>query len=323
MWSTIRLNERDFDIIKLDDSGRRRTLLMLGVQLCRSGSHQLSVSISTILATAPSHPLLQLLFPTSYRWKDLLLSVPVSFLPSLDPLRGCLSSLQRLHVWSPDFDEKSPLQHQILAFEFAPKLTSLIGNPYIFLKLLIPYAQITAYESKIRWTCCVYASLLSFIVTCCIDEALDVRHGMTATPNLVNLPHLYLANLDSTANCFLLRRLSLPSLKKLEISVDRSVAGLKAMLQRSRCSLEKVELALNDVPDDTSISEVLDVTPTLISLKIDCIEAVATKLFNDLIQGSSLLPSLQFLKLMDSLSYPLFQLSLSDIIQLKALRPGL
>ncbi|KAJ7589859.1 hypothetical protein C8J56DRAFT_585988 [Mycena floridula] len=334
MWSTIRLNDEDFDIINLDDSGRQRTLLMLGVQLCRSGSYQLSISISSGLDTASSHPLLQLLFPTSCRWKDLLLLVPVTFLPALGPIRGSLSSLHTLHIWPHNFTEHSPIDQDIIAFEFAPNLTTLVGNPYIFLRIVLPYAQITAYECKIGWTCSAYASLLSFLsnlqrleVDCSSNDPLDARHGITNTQKLVNLPRLYSAILDATlhssADCSLLRRLSLPALTRLDIAVSESVAELRAMLQRSRCSLVILELAVNDIPDDTSIVELLDETPTLISLKVDSVEGFATKLVDDLIKNPSILPSLQALELGDSEEHFSFALDMADISQLKALRPSL
>ncbi|KAJ7589829.1 hypothetical protein C8J56DRAFT_859396 [Mycena floridula] len=338
MWSTIRLTHKDFDSIDLDDWIQRRRVAMLEVQLSRSGSHQLSVFIASRLDVAPSHPLLQLLFPTSDRWKDLLIFVPVAFLPAFAPIRGSLSSLHTLHVWSPGFSDQILVDRDIVAFELAPKLTTLIGNPYIFLKLLLPYAQITTYECNVVWSCHVYVTLLSvltnlqnFVVDCDVDiqSPLDAREGIAnGTLRSFNLPNLHSAVLRHhpfhiSSDCALLPRVSLPALEDLNIPVCKSLAELRAMLQRSRCFLDRLYLAINGVPEDDSLVELLDEAPSLISFTVNCAEAVTAKLIDDLIQNPSVLPSLQFLKLRDPEEHDPFNLDLSNISNLRNLRPTL
>ncbi|KAJ7589839.1 hypothetical protein C8J56DRAFT_936323 [Mycena floridula] len=333
MWSTVRLDDEDLDIIDLDDSGRRQTLLMLGVQLYRSGSHQLYISITSTLNIPDSHPLLQVLFPTSPRWKALFLFVPVTSFPAFARIRGSLSSLQTLHIWSPYFAEQSPINQDIVTFEFAPKLTTLLGNPFILHGTRFPYAQITKYESSNRWTCCAYAELPSVLpnleqltLNCHIDDPLDSRHGIQHTRDSISLPKLHSARLISdtedlhSTDCALLRRLSVPALKKLEIAVCESVAELRAMLQRSCCSLNILDFGFgSDIPDDVALELFHDV-PTLNSLALNCSNGFAMKIIDELTRNSSLVSTLQVIDLWNSFDLnPLPE----RVSQLKAIRPNM
>ncbi|KAJ7589785.1 hypothetical protein C8J56DRAFT_859366, partial [Mycena floridula] len=120
LWSHICLSEHDFE----DFYPRTRDIL--ATQLERAGQHGLSVTITTPRVIKPSHPLLQVLLPTSNLWTELqALDQSFSSLETFASLQGSLASLKTLElVWGWDSDKELGSEGSAI-FDLAPKLTTL------------------------------------------------------------------------------------------------------------------------------------------------------------------------------------------------------
>ncbi|KAJ7584249.1 hypothetical protein C8J56DRAFT_1054813 [Mycena floridula] len=125
-------------------------------QLHRAASHELSISIFSKVHILRSHLLLEMLFATSSRWKELAIYITIKSLESFSPLRGSLPSMTTLHVWAHD---ESVVPATLSMFEFAPKLTKLIGHPRVLCKLILPFSQIVEYGQDRDLDIHVYRSI--------------------------------------------------------------------------------------------------------------------------------------------------------------------
>ncbi|KAJ7578012.1 hypothetical protein C8J56DRAFT_1170766 [Mycena floridula] len=333
MWSVVRLITNDFDMDRL-----LQKLCLLGVQMHRSANHELSVSIVMFNKSIPkTHPLLPILFATSSRWKDFSLFTRVNSFDSFLPLRGSLPSMTTLHTWA--YDQTSPTT-TLTMFEFAPKLTRLIGNPHLLRKFNLPFSQITEYGYSIECTCVSHALMLSQIpkvqritTTCHVDTKFDGKTDVHADhiPQSITLPFATYASFihnddqgddsnreeHSSSDCPLFLRLVLPSLRELDVDVHQSVDALRGLLRRSRCSLHNLSLHVHRVPEDDCISLLKDI-PTLTSFTLrKCSKALMTKFLEAFTQSPSIVSSLRILTVgkhaLDSV----------QIEQLKASRPAL
>ncbi|KAJ7584212.1 hypothetical protein C8J56DRAFT_952942 [Mycena floridula] len=334
MWSTVRLTTEDFDMSRLLEK-----LRILGAQFHRSAHHELSISIDSQVNIPASHPLLPVLFSTASRWKEFCINITIPSLESLSPLKGSLPSMTKLHVWALD---QSILTTPLSMFEFAPRLTTLVGHPYILCKLQLPFSQILEYgHGDLRCTCLSHALLFSRmsnlqqITTICADDRdFDSSTGVHAEniPTLITLASLRQATLHldleydedddddgeqhKSSDCDLLLRLTLPALRELDIHIHHSVEELQALLRRSQCPLDTLSLYVHGVPDDASISDILKDIPTLTSFALDCTETLTTKFMEVFSQTPTITPSLRCLKLKQSCGFDSTQ-----IVELKASRP--
>ncbi|KAJ7590480.1 hypothetical protein C8J56DRAFT_888630 [Mycena floridula] len=314
-----------------------KTIRMLGAQLHRAASHELSISIFSKVHILRSHLLLEMLFATSSRWKELAIYITIKSLESFSPLRGSLPSMTTLHVWAHD---ESVVPATLSMFEFAPKLTKLIGHPRVLCKLILPFSQIVEYgQDRVRNTCVSYTALssrtpnLQHITTACIkNDPLDSTTGIDPDqiPRSITLPFVTRAafrrrldedsnkeNGHSSKHCSLILRLTLPSLKDLDIHVYRSIDELQHLLRRSQCPLETLSLYLYMVPDDACVALLKDI-PTLTSFTLKCSDDLADKFMEAFSKSPTIVPSLRFLKLENSCSFDSVQIE-----QLKASRPAL
>ncbi|KAJ7595995.1 hypothetical protein C8J56DRAFT_923753 [Mycena floridula] len=97
--------------------------------------------------------------------------------------------------------------------------------------------------------------------------------------------------------CHLLRQLTLPALRELEIAVYESTTPLQALLHRSGCSLDQLSLELHDFSDDYDCIELLREMPSLTSFRLSCSQAQADKFMDAIIGDPSVAPRLQLLSL--------------------------
>ncbi|KAJ7590454.1 hypothetical protein C8J56DRAFT_826342 [Mycena floridula] len=331
MWSTVRLLAEDFDIDRLP-----KTIRMLGAQLYRSASHQLSISIFSDVDIPRSHLLLEMLFSTSSRWKELSIYVTTKSLESFSPLRGSLPLIATLHVWAYD---RRIVPATLNMFEFAPKLTKLIGHPHVLCKLIFPSSQTVQCGQEIRSTCVSHIALLSrtpnlqrITIACIKNDGLDSTTDidLDQIPRSITLPFVTRAafrrelnvdeereHLHSSNGCALILRLTLPALKDPDIHVYHSMDELQHLLRRSQCPLETLSLYIYGVPDDACIALLKDI-PTLTSFTLKCSDDLADKFMEPFSKSPTIVPSLQFLKLENSCSFDSVQIE-----QLKASRPSL
>ncbi|KAJ7584229.1 hypothetical protein C8J56DRAFT_1167028 [Mycena floridula] len=328
MWSTMQLTTEDFVMSRLLEK-----LRVLGTQIHRSANHQLSISITNYVNIPKSHPLLPMLFTTSSRWKELYLDITLTSLDSFSPLEGSLSSMKKLHVRV--VEERIPTLTTLSMFEFAPKLTTLVGKPYILSQLKLPFSQIIEYGQYDIYTCISHAGFLSrmpnlqrITTNCVINNEFDLQTGVHADriPRQITLPLVTSIDLfrelggaddieHSTSDCDLVLRLTLPALRELEIDVYRSIDGLQALLRRSQCPLDALSLYIYDVSDDACIRLLKDI-PTLTAFTLKCTETLTVKFMEAFAKSPTVVPSLRFLTLQQSCGLDSMQIE-----ELKASRP--
>ncbi|KAJ7584251.1 hypothetical protein C8J56DRAFT_199354 [Mycena floridula] len=224
-------------------------------------------------------------------------------------------------------------------FEFAPKLTKLIGHPYLLCKLTLPFSQIVEYDQELGSTCPSHTALLSRIsnvncirVACVYNDELDSITGIDPVqiPRSITLPFVTRVTFrrrieeeneeeyeHSCDDCALIFRLTLPALRELDIHVYHPMDELQNLFRRSQCPLETLSLYTYGVPDDACIALLKDI-PTLTSFTLKCLDDFADKIMEAFSNSPTIVPSLQFLKLENPCS-----LDSAQIQQLKARRPAL
>ncbi|KAJ7589806.1 hypothetical protein C8J56DRAFT_1163615 [Mycena floridula] len=304
MWSTMRIVQEDLD----GPTGDMMTLQILGTQLHRSGTHQLSASFSCD-DLVPSHHVLQTLLCTSQRWKDLHISVPVEQLAAFTSLRGYIPSLQTLHLWDCLADPVGPASTALRMdmFEFASNLKTLFGHPNALSNFKLPFSQITAFESTYDCPCHSYPNVLVLmpnlekLTTTCSDP--DDIDDYPDTIQLPNLRHAVLNRGDEqdphcNSDCVLLCRLCLPALQDLEVTIYQSTTELRSLIERSQSPLVRLSLRAHDIDEEEDFVAILDRLPSLTSFKLSCSDAqFATKIIQTLIQNPSITPGLLSLEI--------------------------
>ncbi|KAJ7597954.1 hypothetical protein C8J56DRAFT_1109520 [Mycena floridula] len=303
LWSTVRIVADDFELGASDAS----KLHILAVQLDRAAHHKLSVSVynSSVVLLEPSHPLLQILLSTSLRWRDLHLAMAHQSFVAFTSLRGSLTSLEKLHIWS---RWSNPTDPTFSMFEFAPQLKTLWGHSNVVSRFSLSLSQITTFHSTRGTLCRSYPQLLVLmpnlieLQTTCSDADLEDASHDYLIPLSVRLPHLKhvafsLCDEDephSSDDCVILSRLSLPVLQDLVVQLQSSTNELRGLLRRSGCSLKNMVLqTFGSVPREDCINLLLDV-PTLESLTLG-----SDELLDEFIRNLSIVPALQRLKVKD------------------------
>ncbi|KAJ7585687.1 hypothetical protein C8J56DRAFT_892384 [Mycena floridula] len=307
MWATIRIIPDDFP--SLDIGGWK--LFMLGVQLNRSGSSQLSVLFYSKSAIKERHPILSMLLPTSARWKELFILVPAASFAAFAPLQGALASLQTLHIWISGFAKRPPLPAALSTYEFAPNVTSLYGNPYFFATIPFPFSQITKYEVDVEFTCCALLMLLSRMPN------LEILHCKCGPDPLLTLPTFPRDDeeLHSSATCTLLARLTLPALRFLDIVVHQTLDPVRSLIQRSGCAIDNLSLELVNMDDGTGFN-LLQYVSSLTSFKLTCPESLNDVFIKTFTSSSTVLPLLQSLELTEQWGF-----DPAEMVELKTSRP--
>ncbi|KAJ7589847.1 hypothetical protein C8J56DRAFT_936335 [Mycena floridula] len=324
-------SEKAEDSHQLEASSQfRSTLSRLRIQLQRSASRQLCVSVVMFesYVNLDSHPVLQMLLPTSSRWTTVLLaatSLPKILRSFISSLKGQLPSMSTLHMLIPSWP------NDLTSFaECAPMLKTLAGHPVILERYNLPFSQITRYH-----TSCVSAydcdQLISFFRLLPNLETLDIlcrqQKDREEEDSVEPVPLLSLWKLVSKRSlystipehrsdkCDLLRLLTVPALQDLDITLYNSTNELQLLLQRSQCSLITLSLELHDVSNEHCI-ELLREIPSLVSLTLICTQTLAEKFIDTFIAEPSLLPALQALILNGDL-----ECNPAKLVELQVLRP--
>ncbi|KAJ7596085.1 hypothetical protein C8J56DRAFT_924008 [Mycena floridula] len=130
------------------------------------------------------------------------------------------------------------------------------------------------------------------------NDILHVAHVPVRLPFLRKLVLRSIQDFESdhpSDECHLLRQLTLPALRELEIAVYESTTPLQALLHRSGCSLDQLSLELHDFSDDYDCIELLREMPSLTSFRLSCSQAQADKFMDAIIGDPSVTPRLQLL----------------------------
>ncbi|KAJ7572002.1 hypothetical protein C8J56DRAFT_85510 [Mycena floridula] len=340
MWSTIRLSSGDFDLTSAQSAKQTQRLYILGVQLQRSASHHLNVSFYHSEPIPSAHPLLQVMCPTSHRWKNLLIRAETSSFASFSNIRASLPSLTSLHLgWlQHDDDDDQPLSaiRSLTMFEFTPRLVSLSGQPHILNNMPLPWAQLTSYDSKgVIRTCRTLVGTVArmpnlerAICHCCIDQQWDDFEGVILPASPVTLPYLRRIMLvhdkdepdagrpegPNSDDCALLSHLTLPGLQHLHVRIHCSTKALENFIERSKCSLKSLHLEI----DSTDCLRLLEHIPSVTSFTFDASPSITADFTKQLAQNPAILISLQYLELIKGEDCDITELDL-----LKAERPAL
>ncbi|KAJ7589840.1 hypothetical protein C8J56DRAFT_859408 [Mycena floridula] len=328
---------------KADDSDQigassqfRLALSRLRIQLQRSASRQLHVSVVVLYSrmTVDPHPVLQMLLPTSSRWKTLFILVaprlPNGLHTFISSLKGQLPSVSTLHMLIPGWPD------DLTSFaESAPMLKTLAGHPRTLERYKLPFSQITKYyTSRMDYDCYWLISLFRLLPNL---ETLDIRCEqeedrafeddadrypvqLAFLRKLISKRLLHSTSPDhSSEKCEILCLLTVPVLQDLDITLYDSTNELQLLLQRSQCSLVTLSLELHDVPDEECI-ELLRQIPSLVSLTLICTQTLAEKFIDTFIEEPSMLPALQSLVLQGDVKCEPDKL-VQLLLQLEMLRP--
>lgn len=275
MWSTIRITSRE---LAHDASG---ALFRLGVQLHRSGSFPLFVSISSYYNTIPyAPPILQMLLPSSPRWKELYVCLQPEAFSILSPLHMFLPSLTSLRIWTYPIPVDGLEMDSVLsrAFTVCPSLQDLEGAPDIlFTSCALPWNQISRYccikPHQLSW----YLKLLPLLsnlrecfISCDDQLPLDGSHVMVELRDLEYFLVAYVAEHPRP----ILDHFNFPCLRSLTVILSDEVNSdyvnsLIRFLERSGGSLVTLALSLSTL-SVADYLRILEVLPTLKSLFLRC-----------------------------------------------------
>lgn len=252
----------------------------LGRYLQLSGTSLLSIWVrSTEYAIPDDYSLLQVLVPTSYRWKFAAFSIDLASFDAFSSIRGYLQALRVLSIRDvPGYDVDEEAAGTLDLFEFAPLLSDLriLGVRDISTRFILPWSQLIEY----LW----------------LDT--DEDHGDTPLPNhldaLRRTPDLRVCELqcgvgtvawqagpplvldklwslilvDTYRGCSeLMRHLSLPRLTELDLEEMRNVDGIVSLLNRSQCQLSTLQLTSTYFPEE-GLLRLIRAAPTIKQLDI-------------------------------------------------------
>lgn len=305
LWSAIALNGDD---LKMDEGRLRRPVkvMMLAVQLHRSASHSLTVSINTFDEIPANHPLLQMLLPSASRWEFLDVFAPSQSLHHLSPMYSDLPVLKTLSVSS-----KTRLTHFPASFIFeiapAPRLHTLDGPIDIISACKIPFAQIQIYTDDGTFAYPVaYLSALramsdlkkaSFSIStssASTDEFIDNSILEHTTLVLLQVQGKNWESMDSKFSP-LLKRLKLPALQSLHLLGlgHDDVDPLLSFFQRSACCETLRTITLKSLSlDDEDCLRILEALPRLKYLHLRCPLVYTPNFLNRLIATNNIVPTL-------------------------------
>ena len=306
LWSTVRVD------LSSPKSSKKlpHAAFILGVQLQRSNHYPLSVAIySDDNEFSSTDPILQALLPTSDRWENLYLDVPVEsfdafrLLPTSFPLLSCLQ------LWVDEFDETAVSSPSTM-FQFCPNLRELHGSPKSFSMMKLPFSQIRELDSRLSdadsSACFDALTRLTNLCTFSLspnddNDEMGIDHPETT---LSCLSTLYL-NRDKPGPIHLFRYLRSPSLINLYITGLDRVCDLVPFLKRCK-SLDSLFIESASLTD-TDCIQVLEATPSLTEVVFECPLIYTAEFVNSLIgDGDStprLVPSLELLRVSDSAGF--------------------
>lgn len=289
LWSSVYI---DLDNMSLPSKPLRTTFL-LGLHLHLSSSTPLSISFRSESHIVPwDYPLLQVLLPSSPRWRSAEFVLKPASLQILSPIRGSLESLRELSMRIiPEVIEEgagngtgeTTTVEGFDYFEFAPELTILhlwsVGD--VLNKFIFPWSQISEYIWKDETGDVPIPQHLDVLRRAIHVESLDLHTGVhlnnATTLRLVTLPELTALSLreeESGGISALLPWLMLPKLDDLYLTnhsaavfIDTDAACAVSLIERSRCRLTQLTLNMEYLSSDHLLS-LLRASPTLTMLSI-------------------------------------------------------
>ena len=320
LWSTVR--------VVLTQQLNKRTPFMLGMQLHRSGSHPLSVSIYAKSDDfALEHPLLPVLFPTSERWKDLFLYMPLSSYKKISPWITAFPHLTSLHIWfkyhHTEVDQigGSGIADIVLA---SPNIKIWYGAPQFLSKMSLPFEQIEelcCFSEPSASRCLEGLHTLPNLRLCNFRyyHESEEKTEALAEVHLLHLRKLIIRTVDHKPSpILLLKYLRLPALDCLELQLS-SIDNLLPFLERSQCRLTRLRLS-GSALTDTDCIRVCEAIPSLTFLTLHCPAAYTKKLLESLGDGEArLLPSLEFFEIVVDAKGPEWRQE--DLFEFKVSRP--
>lgn len=142
LWSTIILN---LDIHQ-EGANTTGTMFLLGLHLQRSASQNLGILIHSLHPEITSdHYILQVLLPSAYRWKSLVVFLVWDALTALEPIQGSLQRLENLRMYSKACEDEGVVP-KMDVFRYAPRLHSVFVYDLPPTSIVVPWSQLTAYE---------------------------------------------------------------------------------------------------------------------------------------------------------------------------------
>ncbi|KAJ7575728.1 hypothetical protein C8J56DRAFT_407902 [Mycena floridula] len=271
LWTNVRLLGESGDFS--DGANGRKRALLLGLQLRRSGAYPLSVALKTNMISATA-PVLSVLHSSSFRWRRFFCSAEVPFYSCLSPIRASLDILDHVdislnsHV---DFATvtRSPLYS---LFKFAPRLTSISGDPEVIPLCALPWSQITTYTETL--VPCVEQHSLAVLpaMTNLRKCTIGVYKGDKLLGATVELPKLQSLTIMGDANdvTVILDRLRLPGITVLIIDGKLSFARLATYVQ-AYPSLKKLFIDLQVAPPKANlVVNLLTNAQALTVLSLNC-----------------------------------------------------
>lgn len=337
LWSSIDLLVRaDMDPRKIYSQ-----TFLLGLQLQRSSTSPLILSLTCFPHVSIHHPTIQMLLPSSQRWQRAYLTFGPTSLSIFSHVQGFLQSLIHLYVDlildmpGPVLPPPLAIQNSELngAFKFAPMLYSLIGVPTVLHSCQFPWSQMTTYGSVAGKANINYWSshrkhldilcLMPNLKTCNLLLRPDANRSKRTPP--LELKQLFAVSLSERSEdgsaALLLGSLELPLLRVLNL-----FGPGKDTVQYLRSSPHRLHLHQIHI-DSASLSDIeclslLEAIPSLLHLSLRCPKAITTNLLSQLLEPLPdkvpILPSLRSLGLSGYVG-----LDSVLLVQLKEARPGL
>lgn len=297
--------------------GPKVTETLLGIHLARSGEHLLNIWLESDEDVDEDDNLLQLLFPSSFRWHSARFMLPWASFQLLSPIKGLLPSFPVLHTLFIHCADSSFEDPQILdVFRYVPGLRRLrchsMDSPAHWLP--IPWPQLVSYKWEQKDACCHPQHLevlkrATHLERCILE--LGSPYAYTSPGPQINLPSLHSLALIIDAPVDEigprpfehLDRLTLPALDILEIkSPDCKMdsSRLLSLLHRSHCPMTSLLLHVPSFKKNKLI-QILEAVPTLTHLDIKTDrsfpDAILTRLVHRPNQPACLLPALTHLRL--------------------------
>lgn len=148
-WSTIKIDFRSTRVA----SRARRSVDILRACLERTGDCLLTIAFACSFNIRLSGGdewicCLELLVDACKRWKAIDISIPITVLSKLVPVKGQLAFLETLNLSLEPLNAHS-LPHTVDVFEDAPRLTSVTVSSHLSMKSFrLPWHQITSYRTQ-------------------------------------------------------------------------------------------------------------------------------------------------------------------------------
>ncbi|KIK55580.1 hypothetical protein GYMLUDRAFT_1018027, partial [Collybiopsis luxurians FD-317 M1] len=251
---------------------------LLQTYLSRSRQSLLVVSIHcTYVGRVRENPLLNMLFPTSNRWKFFSLHVLDKSIPLFTPLAGSFLSLETLHLYIAHQAKTPPLTKANKIFEYAPRLhtvrfrhsedRSIFWMPYDNQQIQvyqgpissIPHEQGCQWMENLRW-CAIAANV----------PRLDWKFVEVTAPLMKEFS--IQDRIQPFNSAAIMDSMTFPNLEVLRVKAAGPVhlcQAISGLLDRSLCAATLTEVCL-DIPDLTTplMEAVLEQMPYIVKFRM-------------------------------------------------------